>query len=44
MTKNKTRDIHEKHTNNIRNGTLVFWKEDVAQDSSVVEFGTQNES
>jgi hypothetical protein len=44
MTKNTTRDIHEKHAKNIRNGTSAFWKEDVTQDRSVVEFGTQNES
>jgi hypothetical protein len=44
MTKNTTRDIHEKHTKKIRNVTLAFCKEDVAQDSSVVEFGTQDES
>jgi hypothetical protein len=44
MTKNTTRDMHEKNTKNIRNGTLGFWKEDVTQDCSVVEFGTQNES
>jgi hypothetical protein len=42
MTKNTTRDIHEKHTNKIRNETFAFWKEDVVKDSSVVEFGTQN--
>jgi hypothetical protein len=38
MTKNATRDIHEKHTNKIINGTLDFWKEDVKQDKSVNEF------
>jgi hypothetical protein len=31
MTKNTTRDIHEKHTKKIRNGTSAFWKEDVTQ-------------
>jgi hypothetical protein len=38
MTKNTTRDIHDKHSKSIRNGTLEFWKEDVKQDSSVSEF------
>jgi hypothetical protein len=42
MTKDTIRDIHENHTKEIRNGTLELWKEDVAQDSSVVEFGTQD--
>ena len=32
MTKHATRDIHEKHTNNIRGGTLVCQKEDVKLD------------
>ena len=38
MTKNTSREIHDKHTKQIRNGTLPFWKEDVKQDSSVTEF------
>ena len=38
MTKNATRDIHEKHNDKIVNGTLDFWKEDVKQDKSVNEF------
>jgi hypothetical protein len=38
MTKNTTRDVHDKHTQQIRNCTLPFWKEDVKQDSSVPEF------
>jgi hypothetical protein len=38
MTKNTTREVHDKHTQEIRNGTLPFWKEDVKQDSSVTEF------
>jgi hypothetical protein len=38
MTKNATREVHDKHTQQIRNGTLPFWKEDVKQDSSVTEF------
>jgi hypothetical protein len=35
MTKNTTREAHDKHTQQIRSGTLPFWKEDVKQDSSV---------
>jgi hypothetical protein len=38
MTKNITRDIHDKHSKSIRKGTLEVWKEDVKQDSSVSEF------
>jgi hypothetical protein len=38
MTKNTTREVHDKHTQKIRNGTLPFWKENVKQDSSVTEF------
>jgi hypothetical protein len=38
MTKNKTREDHDKHTQQIRSGTLPFWKEDVKQDSFVTEF------
>jgi hypothetical protein len=38
MTKNSTTEVHDKHTQKIRNGTLPFWKEDVKQDSSVTEF------
>jgi uncharacterized membrane protein len=37
MTKNTTREVHDKHTQLIRNGTLPYWKEDVKQDSSVTE-------
>jgi hypothetical protein len=44
MTMNTTRDIQEKHTKRIRNGTLAFWKEDVTQVRSVMEFGAQDES
>ena len=29
MTKNTTRDVHDKHSKSIRKGTLEFWKEDV---------------
>jgi hypothetical protein len=38
MTKNMTRDVHNKHSKRIRKGTVEFWKEDVKQDSSVLEF------
>jgi hypothetical protein len=38
MTKDTAREVHDKHTQHIRNGTLPFWKEDVKQDSSVTEF------
>jgi hypothetical protein len=38
MTKNTTKDIHDKHIQQIRNGSLPFWKEDVKQDISVTEF------
>jgi hypothetical protein len=38
MTKNTTREVHDKHTQQIRNGALPFWKEDVKQDISVAEF------
>jgi hypothetical protein len=36
MTKNTTREIHERHSKRIKYGTLDFWKEDVKQDRSVV--------
>jgi hypothetical protein len=35
MTKNTTREVHDKHTQQIRKRTLPLWKEDVKQDSSV---------
>jgi hypothetical protein len=38
MTKNTTRDVHDKHTQQVRDGTLPFWKEDVKQDGSMTEF------
>jgi hypothetical protein len=38
MKKNTTKDIHDKHIKQIRNGSLPLWKEDVEQDSSVTEF------
>jgi hypothetical protein len=38
MIKNTTREVHDKHTQQIRNSTLPFWKEDVKQDSSMTEF------
>jgi hypothetical protein len=37
MTKNTTREDHDKHTQQIRNGTLPFWKEVAKQDSSVTK-------
>jgi hypothetical protein len=43
MTKNTTREVHDKHTQQIRNSTLPFWKEDVKQESSVTEF-TESQS
>jgi superoxide dismutase len=38
MTKNTMRDVHDKHTQQVRDGTLQFWKEDVKQGSSMTEF------
>jgi hypothetical protein len=38
MTKNTPREIHDKHTRQVRDGALPFWKEDVKQDGSVTEF------
>jgi hypothetical protein len=38
LTKNTMRDVHDKHTQQVRDGTLPFWKEDVKQDSFVTEF------
>jgi hypothetical protein len=38
MTTNPTKDIHDKHIQQIRNGSLPFWKEDVKLDSSATEF------
>jgi hypothetical protein len=38
MTKYTTRDVHDKHTQQVRNGTLPFRKEDVKQDGSMTEF------
>jgi hypothetical protein len=43
FTKNTTREIHEKHTPMIRNGSLMCWKEDVKGDPSVTLHGI-NES
>jgi hypothetical protein len=37
MTKNTTRELHERQSKRIKFGTLDFWKEDVKQDRSVVE-------
>jgi hypothetical protein len=38
MTKNTMRDVNDKHTHQVRDGTLPFWKEDVKQDVSMTEF------
>jgi hypothetical protein len=38
MTKNMTRDVHDKHSKSIRKGNSEVWKEDVNQDLSVSEF------
>jgi hypothetical protein len=38
MTKNTPREINYKHTQQVRDGILPFWKEDVKQDGSVTEF------
>jgi hypothetical protein len=38
MTKNTTKDIHDKHNKQIRHDSLPFWKEDIKQDSSMTEF------
>jgi len=41
-TKNTPRELHEKHSTMIRNGTLQCWKEDVKTDSSVKQYGNDN--
>jgi hypothetical protein len=38
MTKKTMRDVHDQHTQQVRNDTLPFWTEDVVQDSSMTEF------
>jgi hypothetical protein len=38
MTNNTTRENFEKHTTNIHDGTLDYWKEDVKTNSSVKFF------
>jgi hypothetical protein len=38
MTNNTTRDVHDKHTQQVRDGTLPLWKENVKQDDSVTEY------
>jgi hypothetical protein len=38
MNKNTPREIHDKHTQQVRDGALPFWKEDVKQDGSMTEF------
>jgi hypothetical protein len=37
MTKNTMRDVHNKHTQQVRDDTLPFWKVDVKQYSSMTE-------
>ena len=45
MTMNKTKDIYQKHSDNIRSGSLACWKEDVKSDPSVTMFDkTESES
>jgi hypothetical protein len=41
-TKNTPRDIHETHTEKIKDGILDCWKEDVKTDASVKQFGNEN--
>jgi hypothetical protein len=43
MTKNTPKELHEKHTANIRNGTLTCWKEDVKSDPTVKLFGQDDQ-
>jgi hypothetical protein len=38
MTKNTPREIHDRHTHQVKDGALPLWKEDVKQDGSVTEF------
>jgi hypothetical protein len=38
MIENTPREIHDKHTQQVRGGVLPFWKLDVKQDSSMTEF------
>jgi hypothetical protein len=38
VTKNTMRDVHDKYTQQVRDGTLPFWKEDVKKDRSMTEF------
>jgi hypothetical protein len=38
MTKNTTKEIHDRHTTKLRNGTLDCWKEDVKTDPTVQLF------
>jgi len=37
MTKNTISDVHDKPIQQMRNGSLPFWKEDVKQDSYSVQ-------
>jgi hypothetical protein len=41
-TKNTPRDLHEKHSTMIRDGTLQCWKEDVKTDATVKQYGNDN--
>jgi len=42
FTKNTPRDLHEKHTTKIRQGTLDCWKEDVKTDSTAKQYGNDS--
>ena len=45
MTKNTTKDIYQKHSDDIQSGSLACWKEDVKSDPSVTMFDkTESES
>ena len=39
MTKNTQKELFEKHTKDIRTGSLTCWKEDVKSDPSVTLYG-----
>jgi hypothetical protein len=41
MTKNLPGDLHQKHEDVIREGTMTCWREDVKSDPSVRHFGGQ---
>ena len=42
MTKNLPRDLQQKHADEIREGTMTCWREDVKSDPSVKHFGEQH--